>query len=207
MITVIIEHFDEISDWSIIEYTHLSHHCRNNNTRLVITNYPMEIEFANCIAESIVDVYDSFGFDLLILADLNGDKCLTKDKDLKNENLSIGLIVGGMLGDDPPVDREGILRNIPNIRCRTMTTLHLPTDVAGICGIKILKDKWELPKLLESLQFPTEFKISKYENHYLPFAYFKESAFDYKLDFMDVVNANGTNLIFGKNLKREIIKQ
>ena len=207
MLTLIVEHFDSISNWSVIEYRHLSSHCNKNGIKLLITNYKESIELAECTEKSIVDIHESLSFDILALADLNGDRSLADDITLQDPNLNIALIIGGMLGEDPPIDREEPLRLIPNIICRTMTNLHLPTDVAGICGIKLLQDKWSISKLEDNLLFPTVFSVSKYEEHFLPFAYFKQSAFDYSLDTMEIIKAEGARVVFGKNLKSEIRNQ
>ena len=207
MLSLIIEHFDDISKWSIIEYTHLSHHCKQNNINLIITKYSGTIPFADCKTQSITEIHSSFKFDILVLADLNGNQSLEEDVELHNSELNIGIVIGGMLGEDPPVDREGNLRLIPNIRCRTMTDLHLPTDVAGICAIKLLKDNWSISTLQQNLLFPIEFIVSKYEEHFLPFAYFKQSAFNYSLDTMEIINATKSKIVFGKGLKMEIRNQ
>ena len=200
-LTLIVEHFDDISDWSEIEYNHLAYHCKQYDVQLMITNYPNMILNANCTSESIATLQSQF--DVLYLADLDGPSSL--DTESFHTTLKCGIVIGGMLGDDPPVDREQTLRAIPGIKCRSMTRLHLPTDVAGISALKIAKESLSTVQLEEQLVFPTEFSISKLEQHSLPFAYFKSSSFKYLLLNSELVTTiNKETVVFGKGLKQVI---
>eukprot|EP00834_Sanchytrium_tribonematis_P007773 NODE_762_length_4102_cov_1.465401.p2 type:complete len:209 gc:universal NODE_762_length_4102_cov_1.465401:565-1191(+) len=205
MLTLIVEHFDEISDWSTVEYDHLSYHCKLNNVNFIITNYKGEINDAKCYSESIILMHKKLNFEAIILADLYGQTSLEAETKNHNPNENVAIIIGGMLGCDPPVDREGPLREIPGIICCSMTNLHLPTDVAGICAIKLMVNQLSMAQLENELVFPLNFNISKFEEHNLPFAYFKLESFAYPLSKSEfVATTNNSKIVFGKGLKSVI---
>ncbi|MEM2251403.1 MAG: SAM-dependent methyltransferase [Candidatus Hadarchaeales archaeon] len=164
---IVIEHLEpRLSDWLLAEYSHAAEILDGN---LLITNVKLKSErrklskFCRAVKESVAEVFDSRR---LLVLDPQAEKSLS-GKDFSGMD---GVVIGGILGDDPPLGRTKKLLTdrLPGCRKRNIGESQFSIDgsvfvVREIMGGRKLRD---IPVVCE-----VEIPIEKGCSIILPFAY------------------------------------
>lgn len=164
---IVIEHLEpRLSDWLLAEYSHAAEILDRN---LLITNVKLESErrklsrFCRVVKESVTEVFDSHR---LLVLDPQAEKPLSK-KDFSGRD---GIVIGGILGDDPPLGRTKKLLTdrLPGCRKRNIGKLQFSIDGT----VFVLKEIMGGKKLREiPVVYELEIPIEKGCSIVLPFAY------------------------------------
>jgi ribosome biogenesis SPOUT family RNA methylase Rps3 len=161
MPTYCVEHLEqEINDWTRLEYLHMKKQCKNfilfvGKDTIVPTDLLDVISRSSCQELPMQEV---------VLLDPQSTIELSPNDDFKY------VLFGGILGDDPPQDRTGILRNM-GYATRHLGPVQMTTDTAVLVTKQVLEHKKEL-KELEFVDRP-EIRLGKREVVEMPFRYLK----------------------------------
>ncbi|MEW6593166.1 MAG: SAM-dependent methyltransferase [Candidatus Hadarchaeota archaeon] len=165
---LVIEHLEpKLSEWLYIEYAHSSKIA--GRRRLIITNIKKQAELkklakvAQVERRRVVDIFDQR--ELVVLDPLARRSLSPKDLNGKK-----AVVVGGILGNDPPLGRtrELLARHLSSATTRNIGKQQFSIDGAVYMAKKIsegmsLKD---VP-----VQQGLEIKISRYYSNFLPYAF------------------------------------
>ncbi len=163
----VIEHLeDEVWDWCVLEYTHMSSVVGKEN--LIFTNVPAiekhKLEKLGTVySESILQLK----FNKYCLLDSVAEKELvTKDK----ANFEY-FVFGGILGDNPPQGRTKVLHKL-NCDMRSLGDKQMSTDTAVLVTHMILNGK-----KFKDIQFKDtiELETKDDESVILPYRYVVEN--------------------------------
>lgn len=132
----IIEHLDdEVFEWCVLEYRHISEIIGKEN--LIITNVPKnEVNKVKDLGEVHTESIINLKFGKCCLLEMNADKeLITNDK-----NNFEYFIFGGILGDNPPQGRTKVLHKL---KCdmRNLGKEQMSTDTAVLVTNMILDGK------------------------------------------------------------------
>ena len=159
----VIEHLeDEVWDWCVLEYTHMSSIVGKEN--LIFTNVPKKEEkkishLGKVYSESVLKL----NFKNCCLMEMIADKELvTNDKN----NFEF-MIFGGILGDDPPQGRTKVLHKL-KCEMRSLGSEQMSTDTAVLVTNMILNGK-----KLNEIEFKDtiQFETNDGEEVILPYRY------------------------------------
>lgn len=159
----IIEHLeDEVFEWCILEYRHISSVVGKEN--LIFTNIP---EKEKNKVKDLGEVHSESVLNLKLknccLLEMNADKELeTKDK-----NNFDYFVFGGILGDNPPQERTKVLHKL-NCAMRNLGKEQMSTDTA-VLVTKIILDG----KKMKDIEFKDtiELETNDGEEVILPYRY------------------------------------
>ena len=129
----IIEHLeDEMHDWCVIEYRHISSVVGKDN--LWFTNVTKGKEKLKDVGTVHEESVTTMMLDRACLLDPAGEQELSPD-DNKEFNY---VIFGGILGDNPPKGRTRILRETLSAQQRSLGTEQMSTNTAVLVTKRIL---------------------------------------------------------------------
>ncbi|HIH39116.1 TPA: hypothetical protein HA219_00100 [Candidatus Woesearchaeota archaeon] len=159
----IIEHLeDEVWEWCILEYRHMSEFVGKEN--LIFTNIPKKEahkleKFGKVHSESVLQL----NFRNCCLLEMNTDKELVNS----DKNKFDYFIFGGILGDNPPKGRTKILHKL-KCEMRNLGSEQLSTDTAVLVTKMILDGK-----KLSEIEFKDtiELELKDGEDIILPYRY------------------------------------
>ncbi|HIH37692.1 hypothetical protein J4460_02920 [Candidatus Woesearchaeota archaeon] len=157
----IIEHLEpELYEWCVIEYKHIAEIIGKDN--LIITNLPASLhqnvsEFATPHKESVC----ALQLGNLCLLELDAAQELSSDDQFD------GIILGGILGDDPPTGRTKVLKKL-GVPERNLGPRQMSTDNAVFVAKQIIEGK----KLSDiTFQDGVELELEDGESVKFPFRY------------------------------------
>ena len=159
----IIEHLeDEVWDWCVLEYTHMSSLIGKEN--LIFTNVPKKERHK---LEKLGTVHTES------VLNLKFNKCclleMITDKELKTEdkNKFDYMVFGGILGDNPPQGRTKVLHKL-KCEMRSLGSEQMSTDTAVLVTKMILNGK-----KLKDIEFKDtiEIELKDGEDVILPYRY------------------------------------
>ena len=159
----IIEHLEEeVYDWCVLEYKHISQIVGKEN--LIFTNVKNQRWKLEGLGEVMKESVKDIQFENSLILDPNAEIPLhPEDKEFGH------LIFGGILGDYPPRKRtEKELSVHLNIEKRNLGSKQMSTDTAVYVAKKIIDGK-----KLEEIQFKDEIELDlgEKESVQLPFRY------------------------------------
>ncbi|ANQ09381.1 Uncharacterized protein PCOAH_00042620 [Plasmodium coatneyi] len=136
----IVEHLDELEDWSILEYIHICETVKDKN--VIFTNFDRPFGEVSkkynptCYKQPIRELKEKFEWEKICLLDMKAKDILTcKDK----EHLDY-LLFGGILGNVPSDDRTSILRKCQFVISRNLGDMQMTTNTAVlVCHIILEK--------------------------------------------------------------------
>jgi ribosome biogenesis SPOUT family RNA methylase Rps3 len=161
MPTYCVEHLEpEINDWTRLEYLHMKKQCSNfilfvGKDTIVPSDLDDIISRSSC---------QELPLEKVVLLDPQSTKELSPHDDFEY------VLFGGILGDDPPQDRTGILRKM-GYATRHLGPVQMTTDTAVLVTKQVLERKTPLSQL-EFVDRP-EIRLSKKEVVEMPFRYLK----------------------------------
>lgn len=164
----IIEHLDpRLWKWSFIEYKHISDFAGKEN--LIFTNVHGEktIEKLSKIGKVYKESIKKLKFENACILDPNAKETLSPEDKFDY------LIMGGILGDNPPQKRtEKEITSKMNIPARNLGHRQMSTNTAGYVAYKISKGT-----PLEKIKFQDQLviKVSDWEEIILDFPYVIEN--------------------------------
>ena len=151
----IVEHLEPLSEWVLLEYTHIS---KVWDKQVLFTNVKNEKERAvlNGLGKAVSESITEMTGDIIVM-DLKG-KTPFKTEDVVKDTM---LVIGGICGNFKPTGRtwEQITSKLKNARVRHLGQKHLTTDTAAI-AVKLITDG----KKLEELSFTEGIEIEIEEN-------------------------------------------
>ncbi len=159
----VIEHLeDEVWEWCLLEYKHISEIVGKEN--LIFTNVPEDEakkleKLGKVNTESILKL----NLNKCCLLDMNAEKeIITKDKERFDY-----FVFGGILGDNPPRGRTKVLNKL-NCEVRNLGKEQMSTDTAVLVTHMILNGK-----KLQDIEFKDEIEleIKEGESVILPYRY------------------------------------
>lgn len=164
----VVEHLeDAMGEWCALEYNHMLEECGDN---LMITNMkPEEAAFLKGKGASF-DISESRFADLnlptdrVCLLDPQAPKELGPD----DADAFDYMLFGGILGDDPPRDRTGVLRPLGTVR-RHLGPRQMSTDTAVIVCKNVIEDQVTLGEM--KFRDDLEVKTGKHDTVLLPYRY------------------------------------
>lgn len=164
----IVEHMEQdISEWVMIEYKNMA--AKIGPESLIFSSLDQKLHSTLTETIPLVTVSDKSVLDLgidmkrILLLDPSAPEMLQPEDGEKFDYL----LFGGILGDDPPQDRTGILRRM-GFATRHLGKFQMTTDTAVIVSHKIASGC-----KMEELDFvdTPEIKIAKKEFMQLPFRF------------------------------------
>lgn len=164
----VIEHLEpKLSEWLFIEYSHAAKIV--GNERLLITNVKKARELRKLNKIARVDhgrVHEIFKQRELIVLDPQARRGLSPT-DFSGKR---AVVVGGILGDDPPLGRtrELLTQFLPGALARNLGKGQLAIDGA-VYVAKQVSDGKSLKEV--SVQLGLEIKLSKTRSTFLPYAF------------------------------------
>lgn len=169
MTKFVIEHLEEsLSDWSLLEYTHISKITGKGNLIFSKCNYKKLKELGEVREESFAEL----GSGKICVLDPNSDKLLTPEVAKRFDYL----VFGGILGNNPPENRtkplsEKIKKKL-NCETRNLGKVQMSTDTAVYVAKKILDGT-----PFEKIEFKDEIEIDVQEGEavILPYRYAVEN--------------------------------
>lgn len=164
----IIEHLEpKLSEWLCIEYSHAARIVRQNN--LLLTNVKKTKEFQKVKRIAQVErrrVKELFNQKELVVLDPRARKKLSP-ADVRGKR---AVVIGGILGEDPPLGRtrELLTKSLPRALARNLGEHQFAIDGAAYVAKRVLEGK-RLEKV--PVQFGLEIRISKVYSTFLPYAF------------------------------------
>ena len=157
----IIEHLeDEVWEWCILEYTHMSEVVGKDN--LIFTNVSEEEkhkieQLGEVHTESVLDM----GIKNACILDMNAEKELSSEDNFEY------FVFGGILGDNPPKGRTKVLEKL-NTEKRSLGKEQMSTDTAVMVTHMVLNGK-----KLSEIEFQDTIELQTGENDsvVLPYRY------------------------------------
>ena len=132
----IIEHLEpKLYEWCLIEYKHISELIGKEN--LIITNVKNKSRLRNITKYAFKKSFFELGLRSICLLTLYARKTLTKE-DSKKFNY---LVLGGILGDNPPKKRTIKYFNRTKCEKRNLGSKQMSTDTAVYVADSIIKGK------------------------------------------------------------------
>ncbi len=164
----VIEHLEpKMSEWLHIEYSHAAQIV--GRKRLLITNVKKKGEFRKLVEIARVErkrARELFKQRELIVLDPRARKKLSPT-DMRGRGV---IVVGGILGEDPPLGRtrELLTRTLPRAPARNLGKEQFAIDGATYVAKQVLGGKRleEVP-----VQLGLEIKISEIHSTFLPYAF------------------------------------
>ena len=165
MTKYIIEHMDEeLYEWSMLEYTHISQHVGKEN--LIFTNVKKDKEKVECLGEVREESVNNLEFEKSCILDPTAEKTLEPIDSKKFEHF----IFGGVLGDNPPKERTK-KHFVKTYEKRNLGKEQMSTDTAVIAAQKIIEGiKLEHLKFAKDIVVP----VREGEEVILPYKYLLE---------------------------------
>jgi ribosome biogenesis SPOUT family RNA methylase Rps3 len=165
----IIEHLDpRLWKWSYMEYKHISDFSGKENVIFSNIRGPKTIQKLSEIGKVYEKSVKELNFENACILDPNAEKTLSPE-----DNFDY-LIMGGILGDNPPQKRtEKEITSKMKIPARNLGKRQMSTNTAAYVALKISQG---IP--LEKIEFEDQLviKVSNCEEIILDFPYVKEKA-------------------------------
>ena len=164
----IIEHLEpKLSEWLRIEYSHAARIVGQNN--LLLTNVKKTKEFQKIKRIAQVErrrVKELFNQKELVVLDPCARKKLSP-ADVRDKR---AIVIGGILGEEPPLGRtrELLTKSLPRALARNLGEHQFPIDSATYVAKQVLDGKQldEVP-----VQHGLEIQISEVYSTFLPYAF------------------------------------
>ena len=163
----VIEHLDdEVFEWCLLEYSHISKIVGKEN--LIFTNIPAKevsklSKLGTVHTESVISIKPSN----CCILEMEADKELATSDDKKFEYF----VFGGILGDDPPRGRNEVLHKL-KCESRSLGNKQMSTDTAVLVTHMILNGK----KMKDiKFQDTIELETGEYDSVVLPYRYVLEN--------------------------------
>ncbi|CAA9989999.1 SAM-dependent RNA methyltransferase, putative [Plasmodium knowlesi strain H] len=172
----IVEHLDELEEWSILEYIHICETVKDKN--VIFTNFDRPFDEVSkeynptCYKEPIRELKQKFEWKKICLLDMKAKEILTcKDR----ENLDY-LLFGGILGNVPSDDRTSILRKCQFVISRNLGDMQMTTNTAVLVCHIILENQVEFKDIpfVDNPEIPLR---NQKESMVLPFRFVSKSFF------------------------------
>jgi len=161
----IIEHLeDEVWEWCILEYKHMSEVVGKEN--LIFTNVPEnEVDKLKDLGEVKTESVLNLNLNNTCILDMNAEK------ELSSSDKFNYFVFGGILGDNPPQGRTKVLDKL-NTEKRSLGKEQMSTDTAVMVTHMVLNGK-----KLKNIEFQDtiEFETNKGESVVLPYRYVIEN--------------------------------
>ena len=170
--TFVVEHLDpELGPWSALEYKTIAEESKQAGCDFILSSVPESLLHsselhsldANAKGES-VESYFAEKKDRICLLDPQG----TKELSPSDANDFDVFLFGGILGDDPPRDRTGELRQ-KGFQGRRLGPKQMTTDTAVRVTRMVIMDQTPLDKI-PYVDFP-ELQLEDHESTEMPFRY------------------------------------
>src|SRR3989344_4025468 len=166
----IIEHFEEeLFEWCLIEYSHISEIAGKENLIFTHVRNPKDRKILQKLGKVFSESSAELSFKGLCLLDSDAKQSLKAEDSEKFEHF----LFGGILGDNPPRGRaKEIMRKLEEnslkFELRNLGEKQMPTDTAVYAAKKILEGgKLEKIKFIDGI----EIEISEDESVMLPYRY------------------------------------
>lgn len=172
----IVEHLDELEEWSILEYIHICETVKDQNVIFTKFDRPFgevsEEHNPTCYKQPISELKDKFEWKKICLLDMKATSTLTCSD---REHLDY-LLFGGILGNVPSDDRTSILRKCQFVISRNLGDMQMTTNTAVLVCHIILDKHVEFKDIpfVDSPEIPLR---NEKETMVLPFRFVSKSFF------------------------------
>lgn len=170
----IIEHMEpDVSEWSLLEYKHISEIVGKDN--LIFTNVKKDkeklIDLGKVYEKGLSELGKELGESMCLL-DMDSDILLTTD----DKNRFRYFVFGGILGDNPRQHRTKVLKDQLKCETRNLGKQQMSTNTAVYVTKKILDGtKFEEIKFGDELEIIMDEDDESGESVILPFRYVVEN--------------------------------
>ncbi|CAJ0635865.1 1376_t:CDS:10 [Entrophospora sp. SA101] len=167
---------DDMHEWCLLEYQHIATFIDPSNLYFTNLTESQQLKFdkikelknSNKFFDKIKDLSliknDKIPKEKICLLDPMAGITLKPD----DGNVFEYFLFGGILGDDPPRDRTGELRDF-GFQTRNLGSIQMTTDTAMYVTNKIIKEKAPIDKI-SFIDYP-EIKLNNNESTTMPFRY------------------------------------
>ncbi|KAI2623756.1 DUF431-domain-containing protein [Xylaria nigripes] len=177
--TYVVEHLDpELGPWSELEYVAIARETARVGGRFVLSSVPPELaaNLPAALAAEPAFCAEKRGVEEIYAgARERGRVCLLDPragKDISPEDREVFdvFLFGGILGDDPPRDRTGELRQ-KGFEGRRLGPVQMTTDTAVRVTRMVIDEQFTL-NTIPYVDYP-DLKIDEHESTEMPFRYVK----------------------------------